>query len=43
MNGAAGKVPIADLDLGGAPQVSGRTITLSGVAVKLSAEAAAAR
>ena len=42
VNGATGKVPIADLTLGGAPQVSGRTITLSGVAVKLSAEAAAA-
>ncbi len=42
VNGAAGKVPIADVTLGGAPQVSGRTITLSGAAVKLSAEAAAA-
>ena len=42
VNGAPGKVPIADLSLGNPPQVSGRTITVSGVAVKLSAEAAAA-
>ena len=42
VTGAAGKVPIADLTLGGAPSIAGRTITLGGVAVKLSAEAAAA-
>jgi hypothetical protein len=42
VNGAPGKVPIADLSLGNAPQVSGRTITVSGVTAKLSAEAAAA-
>jgi hypothetical protein len=42
VTGAAGKVPIADLALGGAPSIAGRTITLSGVAVKLSAEAAGA-
>ena len=42
VTGAPGKVPIADLTIGGAPQVAGRTITLGGVAVKLSAEAAAA-
>ena len=42
VNGAAAKVPIADVTLGAAPQVSGRTITLGGATVKLSAEAAAA-
>ena len=42
VTGAAGKVPIADLSLGNPPQVSGRAITVAGVTVRLSAEAAAA-
>jgi hypothetical protein len=43
VNDSAAKVPVADLDLSGVtPQIAGRTITLPGVGVKLTATAAGA-